>query len=100
MPVISQDDPILRELETAVSGRYSLERELGRGGMGAVWLGRQTYLDRAVAVKALLAVADEAFAARFRREAKILAGLSHPHVVACHSAGIAPDCRATSLPPR
>lgn len=71
----------------------AIERELGRGGMGAVWLGRQTYLDRRVAVKALLAVADDSFAARFRREATILAGLHHPHIVACHSAGIAPDGR-------
>lgn len=70
-----------------------IERELGRGGMGAVWLGRQTYLDRAVAVKALTLVGDEAFAARFQREARILAGLSHPHIVACHQAGIAPDGR-------
>ncbi len=70
-----------------------IERELGRGGMGAVWLGRQTYLDRAVAIKALTLQGDEAFAARFRREARILAGLSHPHIVACHQAGMAPDGR-------
>jgi tRNA A-37 threonylcarbamoyl transferase component Bud32 len=70
-----------------------IERELGRGGMGAVWLGRQSYLDRAVAVKALTLVGDEAFAARFRREARILAGLAHPHIVACYQAGIAPDGR-------
>jgi hypothetical protein len=70
-----------------------IERELGRGGMGAVWLGRQTYLDRAVAVKALTLAGDEAFAARFQREARILAGLAHPHIVACHQAGIAPDGR-------
>lgn len=71
----------------------TIERELGRGGMGAVWLGRQTYLDRQVAVKALTLAGDEAFAARFRREARILAGLQHPHIVACHQAGIAPDGR-------
>ncbi len=70
-----------------------IERELGRGGMGAVWLGRQTYLDRQVAVKALTLTGDEVFANRFRREARILAGLAHPHVVACHQAGIAPDGR-------
>jgi len=76
----------------AIDG-VTIERELGRGGMGAVWLGRQTYLDRQVAVKALTLQGDEKFAARFRREARILAGLSHPHIVACHQAGMAPDGR-------
>ncbi len=64
-----------------------LTRELGRGGMGSVWLGRQTWLDRAVAVKALDATNDQQFIARFRREARILAGLSHPNIVACYDAG-------------
>ncbi len=64
-----------------------LSRELGRGGMGSVWLGRQTWLDRAVAVKSLDATHDQQFIARFRREARILAGLSHPNIVACYDAG-------------
>ena len=76
----------------AIDG-VTIERELGRGGMGAVWLGRQTYLDRQVAVKALTLAGDEVFASRFRREARILAGLAHPHIVACHQAGMAPDGR-------
>jgi hypothetical protein len=76
----------------AIDG-VTIERELGRGGMGAVWLGRQTYLDRRVAVKALTLAGDEVFANRFRREARILAGLAHPHIVACHQAGMAPDGR-------
>jgi len=76
----------------AIDG-VTIERELGRGGMGAVWLGRQTYLDRQVAVKALTLAGDEVFANRFRREARILAGLAHPHIVACHQAGMAPDGR-------
>ncbi len=71
----------------------AIERELGRGGMGAVWLGRQTYLDRQVAVKALTLAGDEVFASRFRREARILAGLTHPNIVACYQAGMAPDGR-------
>ncbi len=76
----------------AIDG-VEIERELGRGGMGAVWLGRQSYLDRRVAVKALTLQGDEVFANRFRREARILAGLAHPHIVACHQAGMAPDGR-------
>ena len=65
-----------------------IERELGRGGMGVVYQGRQTYLDRQVAVKLLLGAADGDFVKRFQREAKILAGLAHPHIVACHHAGL------------
>jgi serine/threonine-protein kinase len=71
-----------------------LDAEIGRGGMGVVYRGRQTYLDRNVAVKLLLvdrATADDEYVKRFQREAKILAGLSHPHIVACYSAGITSD---------
>jgi serine/threonine-protein kinase len=71
-----------------------LQAEIGRGGMGVVYRGRQTYLDRNVAVKLLLvdrAAADDEYVKRFQREAKILAGLSHPHIVACYSAGITAD---------
>lgn len=71
-----------------------LEKEIGRGGMGVVYSGRQTYLDRRVAVKLLLVkreAADEDYVRRFQREAKILAGLSHPHIVGCYSAGITSD---------
>lgn len=69
-----------------------IESELGRGGMGVVYRGRQSYLGRTVAVKVLRAgLGDSEYAARFRREATILAGLSHPHIVACYQAGVAPD---------
>ncbi|MFO1078639.1 MAG: serine/threonine-protein kinase [Planctomycetota bacterium] len=65
-----------------------LEALVGRGGQGFVFRGRQTYLDRAVAVKVLAnAMQTRAFVERFRREARMLAGLSHPHIVACHHAG-------------
>ena len=70
----------------------SLDAELGRGGMGVVYRGRQTYLDRAVAVKVLKpGVGGAEFTARFRREATLLAGLAHPHIVACHHAGALAD---------
>src|SRR5262249_257671 len=62
---------------------------LGQGGMGAVYKARQRKLDRLVAVKVLPAEwgKDPAFAERFGREARALAKLSHPHVVAVHDFG-------------
>jgi hypothetical protein len=62
---------------------------LGQGGMGAVYKARQRRLDRLVALKILPpeAAHDPAFAARFTREARALARLSHPHVVAVHDFG-------------
>jgi serine/threonine protein kinase len=67
----------------------ALGAELARGGMGVVYTGVQEYLDRTVAVKVLAAhLQSPEFVQRFRREAQILAGLSHPHMVACHGAGV------------
>ncbi|MBL8723017.1 MAG: protein kinase [Planctomycetes bacterium] len=66
--------------------------ELARGGMGVVYHGRQDYLDRRVAVKFLAReLHGEQFAARFRREAKLLAGIKHPNIVACFDAGTTDD---------
>jgi tetratricopeptide (TPR) repeat protein len=63
--------------------RYRLERTLGHGGMAAVWLGHDEVLDRQVAVKVLsdTIATDPGFVARFRREARTAAGLSHPNLV-------------------
>jgi serine/threonine protein kinase len=63
--------------------RYRLERLLGRGGMASVWLGHDEVLDRPVAIKVLsdTIASDPEFLARFRREAKVAAGLSHPNLV-------------------
>lgn len=66
----------------------TLHAEIARGGMGVVYRGQQDFLDRRVAVKFLaMDLRSDQFAARFRREAKILAGIKHPNIVACHSAG-------------
>ena len=67
-------------------GPYTIDRELGRGGMGVVYLGRDTRLDRAVAIKALPAhLADDPDRlARFEREARTLASLNHPNVAGIH----------------
>lgn len=70
-------------LQQALVGRYSLERELGRGGMGTVYLARDLRLERPVAIKALhpTLAADPEACARFLREARTAAGLAHPHIV-------------------
>lgn len=66
-----------------VAQRYRLEREIGRGGMGAVWLGHDELLDRQVALKqvGLLPGSDRADVERVRREARVSAMLNHPNVV-------------------
>lgn len=67
-----------------IAGRYSLDREVGRGGMGAVWLGRDEVLGRAVALKriGMAPGATGPDLQRAEREARLAARLSHPHVVA------------------
>lgn len=75
---------------TAVlSGRYELRTVLGRGGMAEVWLGFDRRLDRAVAIKILprTGPADQALRDRFDREARTVARLSHPNIVAIHDVG-------------
>jgi len=67
-------------------GRYLIEGEIGRGGMGVVYRARDTRLDRIVALKALPRVADASpvVRERFEREARLLAALDHPQVAAIH----------------
>ena len=74
-------------LQQALLGRYSLERELGRGGMGTVYLARDLRLERPVAIKALhpALAADPEACARFLHEARTAAGLAHPHIVPIYS---------------
>jgi len=64
-------------------GRYRLQRLLGTGGMASVWLAADSRLERDVAIKVLADVLalDESYVARFEREARLAAGLSHPHLV-------------------
>jgi len=74
-------------LQQAVAGRYSLERELGRGGMGIVFLARDVALDRLVAIKLLpqAYAADAGHRERFLTEARTAAKLSQPNIVPIHS---------------
>ena len=78
--------PEFLALQSALAGEYSLQRELGRGGMGIVYLARDVQLDRDVAIKVLpMHLASRAdLRDRFLREARTAAGLSHPHIVPIH----------------
>jgi serine/threonine-protein kinase len=80
-------DPLFLELQTALLGRYSLERELGRGGMGIVYLARDVSLDRPIALKLLPPELAERRLPRerFLREARLAARLSHPNIVPIHA---------------
>lgn len=73
--------------QSALAGRYSIERELGRGGMGVVFLAREVALDRMVALKLLPSeMADRpGLKDRFLAEARTAARLSHPNIVPIHA---------------
>ncbi len=73
--------------QETIAGRYRILREVGRGGMGSVWLCRDERLGRQVAVKQVGHVTGEApDLARAMREARSSAPLNHPHVVAIYDA--------------
>jgi len=67
-------------------GPYTVDREIGRGGMGVVYLGRDPRLEREVAIKMLpeLFSRDPERVQRFEREARLLASLSHPNIAGIH----------------
>src|SRR5918997_2550690 len=69
--------------KTVLGGRYRLLRRLGSGGMATVWMARDERLGPDVAVKVLSDVlaGDERYARRFKREARVAAGLNHPGLV-------------------
>jgi eukaryotic-like serine/threonine-protein kinase len=77
----------------AVAGRYRIEGRLGAGGMSTVFRATDSVLERTVAVKLLAEhlAEDEAFVARFRREALSAARLQHPNVVQVFDSGQDPD---------
>jgi predicted Ser/Thr protein kinase len=76
------------ELAQALAGQFRVERDLGRGGMGVVYLARELKLDRLVALKVLPAVLarEPATLERFLREARTAAHLAHPNVVPVYRA--------------
>ena len=83
-PYCANEFPVTRQF-----GNFLLERQVGSGGMGAVFLGRDMTLNREVAVKVLKKelVSDEKFLATFLREAEITASLNHPNIVQVYAFG-------------
>jgi serine/threonine-protein kinase len=78
---------LLADLQKTLGEGYAVERELGRGGMGTVYLARDLALDRLVAVKMLnpdLAMRED-LRERFLRESRTTASFSHPHIVPVHA---------------
>src|SRR3954467_7303401 len=78
-------------LQGALEPQYRLERELGRGGMGVVFLATDTTLDRRVAIKVVHPelAPHESITRRFLAEARTIARLRHPNIVTIHAAGSA-----------
>ncbi len=72
------------------NGNFLLERELGSGGMGGVYMGRDKMLDRPVAVKVMLRElgSDAEFVEKFKKEAQAAARLIHPNIIQVYSYGI------------
>jgi len=87
-------DDKLAHLLGVVGTKYAFVKELGRGGMGTVYLAEDRELDRLVAIKVLSApeVTDD-LRRRMIREAQIIARLEHPGIVPVHDAGTLPDGR-------
>jgi hypothetical protein len=73
---------VFERLKTALAGRYSVERELGSGGMAVVYLAEDLRLERRVAIKVLRPeLASLVAAERFLCEIKLTASLAHPHIL-------------------
>jgi serine/threonine-protein kinase len=77
---------VLRRLQAATLGEFEIKRELGRGGMAAVYLAHEVALDRKVALKVMAPgiMLAEGMVERFRLEAVTVANLSHPNIVRVH----------------
>src|SRR5438105_3590476 len=82
-------DPLAR-VQAALAGRYTIERELGRGGMATVYLAQDLKHHRKVAIKVLKPELAAALGPeRFLQEIEIAAGLTHPHILPLYDSGVA-----------
>jgi len=79
---------LLEKLEKALSGKYNIGHELGRGGMATVYLAHDIKHDREVALKVLHPELSSSLGPdRFLREIKVAARLNHPHILPLHDSG-------------
>jgi eukaryotic-like serine/threonine-protein kinase len=90
---LSKETPDLVEAGTVLAGRYRVVRQLGKGGMGSVYLVQHLHTDQQLALKVLHAtvVTDELALTRFRREARAPARVGSDHVVQVTDADVAPE---------
>jgi serine/threonine-protein kinase len=96
--VTSPQIDLPERLRASLTGRYVVERELGRGGMGIVYLARDLRHDRPVALKILLpGLASRSGPERFQREILLAARLQHPHILTVLDSGMAGDAGAEQL---
>ncbi|MGI8618815.1 MAG: serine/threonine-protein kinase, partial [Gemmatimonadaceae bacterium] len=85
-------DQLFDHLQSTLGDSYRLERELGGGGMGRVFVAEETTLERKVVVKVLPPELGRSLSAdRFRREIQLAAKLQHPHIVPLLAAGATPE---------
>jgi len=91
-PPVRANDPLIN---ATVHGKFFVERDLGKGGSGRVYVALQLALNRRVALKVLSpevdSEGDERFAERFFREASLAGALQHPNVVTVHDYGQTPE---------
>lgn len=92
-------DDLQSRLEQALGGRYTFERELGRGGMSMVYLAHDLRNERRVALKVLRPdVAHSLGSDRFLLEIKVAAGLAHPHILPLFDSGVADGLLFYTMP--
>ncbi len=89
VPDVSTSTTAVREsLAEALRGRYSIERELARGGMATIYLARDIRRDEPVAIKVMHPnVANMLGAERFLREIDVVSSMAHPHIVPLYDSG-------------
>ncbi|HKE04336.1 MAG TPA: protein kinase, partial [Blastocatellia bacterium] len=84
---------LVEQLPVVIDGKYRLEQLIAHGGMGSVYRAIHQQLERPVAIKILRAefLADRVIAERFNREARAVAKLKHPNIVAIYDFGSMPN---------